>query len=367
MKIAIMSPTFVPKWIGGIEIATLNVAQLLAAKGHEVHVLTSLDKGLPEESVHKGVFVHRILWKGHNFLANRVFELRMLRMLLKIHPQIVHVQTIRLSKCALLAKVFFQIPYVICGHGSDVYLSNPPDGFENKILLKNADVVIALTDHMKKAMQKMYLRDVKVVPNGINVDEFAPLTKLEARAKLQMDDDERVVAFVGSLREIKGVEYLVRATKSILETGTVIHTVIIGDGPDRERLESLTHQLHISSYVTFKGQIQNEQIPYYLRVSDVFVLPSLSEGFPVVLLEAMASGLPIVTTNVGGVPEIVRDRENGFIIEPKNAKEIADRVLCILKSEEITKRLSNNNKHRARDFGWELIVDDLEKIYSSCL
>ena len=117
------------------------------------------------------------------------------------------------------------------------------------------------------------------------------------------------------------MEYLIRATKFILETGTVVHTLIIGDGPDKDMLESLTHQLQMGNYVTFKGQIQNEQIPDYLAASDVFVLPSLSEGFPNVLLEAMASGLPIVATNVGGIPEFVKDGENGFITEPQNAKK----------------------------------------------
>jgi glycosyltransferase involved in cell wall biosynthesis len=369
MRIVVMTPFFVPNWIGGTEIATSEIARVLASRGHDVHLITSGDEGLPKESIDEGFFIHRMARKRYSFLANRLFELRMLRMLLKIHPEIVHVQTIQFGISALLAKLLFQIPYVIYVRGGDVYddLSVPGLAFMTKILLKNASVVVVLTRDMKKRIQEVYMRDVIVIPNGIDVEKFGDLPKNEARTTLQIDGDKKIVTFVGSLLGYKGVEYLIRATKLMVETRTDVHTLIIGDGPNKDMLEHLTQQLQMSNYTTFKGRIQHEQIPYYLAASDIFVLPSLTEGFPNVLLEAMASGLPIVATDVKGVSEFITDGENGFLVEPQNAKKIAESVLSILNSEEVRERISSNNKLKARDFGWEHIVDNLETVYNSCL
>ncbi len=101
--------------------------------------------------------------------------------------------------------------------------------------------------------------------------------------------------------------------------------------------------------------------------SDVLVLPSLSEGFPVTILEAMASGLSIVATTVGGLPEIVKDGENGFLVEPNNYGQIAEKVILLLEDEELRYKISKNNKERTKRYSWGHAVDKLEEIYQSFL
>jgi len=96
--------------------------------------------------------------------------------------------------------------------------------------------------------------------------------------------------------------------------------------------------------------------------ADIFVLSSLGEGFPNVLLEAMAAGLPIVATKVGGVPEIVTDRENGFLVEPRNSPQLAEKILFLLQNEDVRKQFSANNIEKARSYNWANIVDTLEKV-----
>ena len=115
--------------------------------------------------------------------------------------------------------------------------------------------------------------------------------------------------------------------------------------------------------VIFVGKIVNEKIPKLLVASDIFVLPSLSEGFPVVLLEAMASGLPIITTRTRGLSEIIQENVNGFLVNPKNATEIADKIKYILTNDKLTKRISIKNKHESGRYDWAIIVKKLELLY----
>ncbi|KDE54356.1 glycosyltransferase, partial [Methanoculleus sp. MH98A] len=153
MKIAILVNLFPPKWLAGTEIATYYIAEHLAQHGHEVHVITSLDEGLPEKSCEKGFHIHRLPRVRIRFVGVLAFWVDIVRTLQKIKPDIVHAQSFGSGMPALLSNRLLKIPYVIYGRGSDVYL---PDWFTKltaKVILRNASAVIALTKHMKEAMQ----------------------------------------------------------------------------------------------------------------------------------------------------------------------------------------------------------------------
>ena len=137
-----------------------------------------------------------------------------------------------------------------------------------------------------------------------------------------MGKDEKIIIFVGALRPVKGVRYLIEAMKVIIDENRTTKLFIIGDGVERESLERLVEKLGLGDHVNFIGKVPNERVPEYMIASDVFVLPSLSEGFPVTILEAMASGLPIVATNVGGLPEIIKENENGFLVKQKRERAV---------------------------------------------
>jgi len=105
-----------------------------------------------------------------------------------------------------------------------------------------------------------------------------------------------------------------------------------------------------------------------MAASDVFVLPSLSEGFPVTVVEAMASGLPIVATTIRGLPEIIKDgKKNGFLVEPKNPEQIAEKVLLVLENDKLRERISEKNKEKAKGYSWEAVIEKLERVYEYCL
>jgi N-acetyl-alpha-D-glucosaminyl L-malate synthase BshA len=367
MKIVILVALFPPKWLAGTEIAAYNIAKYLVRKGHEVHVVTTLDVGLPNESIVEGFFVHRIFWRKIRFLDVISFWMKMLLTLRKIDPDVVHVQSIGIGIPGLLAKKILKKPYIVWGQGSDIYL---PDKFTkslSKLVLKNADAVIALTEDMKRKMQKIYDRNVFVIPNGIDLERFNNLPKETLRKRWKIKDEDEIITFVGTLRPIKGVEYLIRAMKIVRQKSTGARLMLVGDGEEREKLEKLVKELILEEYVRFIGKVQNEKVPEYMVASDIFILPSLSEGFPVTVLEAMASGLPIIVTRVRGLQEIIKDGENGFLVEPKNPEQIAEKVLMLLEDDELRERISRNNKKRVKDYSWESVVARLEGVYQRYL
>lgn len=365
MKIAILTPLFPPKHLAGLEIAAYNIAKHLAEK-HEVHVITTFDKGLLKESVEEDFYIHRVKTSKIPILRTISYYIKSFFAVKKINPDIVHVQTVFLALSGLLIKKFLHKPYVVYGRGSDVYL---PWRFKNlisKSILKNADAVIVLTEDMKREIQKIWNRNVFVVPNGINLERFENLSKKDLRSKIEIKE-EKVIMFVGSLRPVKGVKYLIEAMKITADKNKNMRLFIVGDGEERKYLENLVRNLNIERYVTFVGKVPNEKVPEYMAASDVFVLPSLSEGFPVTVVEAMASGLPIVATNIRGLPEIIKNGENGFLVKPESPIEIAEKVLLLLEDDELRERISRNNKGKAKEYSWEAIIGKLERVYECCL
>ena len=367
MKVTILVPFFPPKWLAGTEIATYNIARHLAKRGHEVHVVTSIDKGLPKKSKEQGFHVHRIGWRKVRFLGIISFWLEILLVLSKIEPDIVHSQDINMGMPGLIAKRLLKKPFLVWGRGSDVYLPGSYMRPLSKLVLRNADAVIALTQDMKTQIQKIYSREILVIPNGIDIKSFEKSSREKARAKLRIKKKERIVTFVGTLRPIKGLEYLVQALNIMGKKGPRVKLMLVGDGEEKEHLEGLVGELELEEDVMFIGRVPNEEIPEYMAASDVFVLPSLSEGFPNVVLQAMAAGLPIIASKVGGLPEIIEEGGNGFLVEPKNAAQIADRISQLLEDDELRLKISRNNRRKATQYSWEAVVDRLEEVYQSFL
>ncbi len=361
MKITILVVGFPPRWTGGTEIATYNIAKYLMKRGHEAHIITTLDDGLLKKSTEEGFFIHRI----ESSEIPMLFSIRALFEEKRIGSDIIHAQGLYMGFPAFLIKKILKRPYVIWSRGSDVYFSWKYKSLTSKPILKNADAVITLTEDMKKEMQKIYDREIFVLPNGIDSWKFNSLSKENSRKELKIQENEKIILFVGGLRHVKGARYLIEAMKTIIDREKNARLLIVGDGDEKEFLKDLVKRLNLQEHVNFAGKIPNENIPEYMVASDIFVLPSLSEGFPVTVLEAMASGLPIVTTDVRGLSEIVKEGENGFLVKPENPGEIAEKVLLILEDTELRERISLSNKEKSKKYSWESVVARLEDVYHS--
>jgi glycosyltransferase involved in cell wall biosynthesis len=143
--------------------------------------------------------------------------------------------------------------------------------------------------------------------------------------------------------------------------------ILVGDGEEREHLETLTDGLGIRECVEFAGRVPHEKVEDYMSQAEVFVLPSLSEGFPVTILEAMACGLPVVATRVGGVPDIIEDGTNGYLVDTMNQEQIAEALLKLLQDEKLRKDISGNNREEVRKYRWDAVAVMLEGIYQNSL
>ena len=357
MKIAILVGAFPPKWLSGVEIVTYNLADHLARREHEVHVITSHDDDLPDLSKECGFYVHRVAYSRIRVISIIPFWARMYLQIRKIKPDVVHSQTTLYGVPAWVAKKTLKIPYIVWGHGSDIYFPGTLLSMISKPILQNADVVLALTEDMKKEMQRVFPREVFVIPNGISLERFKVSSGHEGKRST------RTLIFVGRLHPVKGIQYLIEAMAIVYQKIPDIKLVIVGDGVERPTLEKQVKELDLNECIQFLGQVPQEKMPDIMHQADILVLPSLSEGFPTVLLEAMASGLPIIATSVRGIPDLIDDGINGYLVNTKKSGEMADRILTLMLNDDVRKEMSVNNREKAKMFTWDKVADKVEKVY----
>jgi len=364
MKITILVQRFPPKWLAGTELAAYNIAKFLSKKNHDVTVITELDPGCETQSTIEGFKVYRVKRPNIRFFGFLIFWFKIFWNIKEIKPEIIHVQGIYFSIPAFLAKKLLNIPYVVSGQGSDVYNDWPFKKLISKFGLNNSKLSIALTQHMKKEMQKICKKRIEVVPNGINNEDFN-LNKYEARKKLGISQDQKIIIFVGRLEPVKGLKYLMESMAILKSSEKNLKLLVVGDGIECQKLKLLVKTLKLEETVVFIGKIINAKIPEYLSASDIFVLPSLSEGFPVVLLEAMSSGLPIIATKVKGLGEIIEEGTNGFLVTPKNSEELADKISLLVNNETLIENIFISNKNKSNFYDWKNIVEILLTNYTN--
>jgi glycosyltransferase involved in cell wall biosynthesis len=196
------------------------------------------------------------------------------------------------------------------------------------------------------------------VPNGIDVEKYNEVTK-----NTDNETGRKNILFVGSLYPVKGVHYLIMAMKLVHDKMPDAKLILVGDGEERERLAALSIQMGVQKHVRFVGKVPHEKVQTFMQRADIFVLPSLSEGFPNVILEAMASGLPIIASRVGGIPDIITNDINGYLVEVKDINDIANKTILLLQDDALRKKISDNNRHLVKKYAWENVIFELERIF----
>jgi len=201
------------------------------------------------------------------------------------------------------------------------------------------------------------------IPNGVEPERFRLDSDIDdLRTELSVAYDEKVLLFIGRLAKVKRVDILIALTKSLIKEGFKVKTILVGDGPDRKLYEKLASST--ANNVIFVGQVPRTEVHKYYPLADVFVLPSLSEGLPQVLLEASAAGKPCVATDVNGTSDIIVHGETGYLVERSNVDAYRRYVKVLLEDEDLSRRMgSKAAKFVKENFSWDVVVDRYEKMY----
>jgi teichuronic acid biosynthesis glycosyltransferase TuaC len=229
-----------------------------------------------------------------------------------------------------------QRPTVITVHGGDVniHLRHPLVKRLGRRALSSADRVIAVSSSLQRALveeHRLKPERITVIPNGVDVTRFAPIARPEAEARLGLHHTAPRILYVGAIAESKGIAHLLKAIHRLRHGRSCpVQLTLVGQGDYEPAARALAGQLDIAEVVTFAGQKPNEEIPVWLNACDVVVLPSVSEGFGVVLVEAMACGKPVVATTCGGPQDIVTP-ETGVLVPPADDAALAEALLEVLR------------------------------------
>ncbi|MFC1848266.1 glycosyltransferase family 4 protein [Chloroflexota bacterium] len=250
--------------------------------------------------------------------------------------------------------------------------------FLDSLVMKWVSKVIALNNAARESFiirGKVSAAKIVVLPNGVDTGLFSQGTETyEATRRKYGLEGKTTVLFVGRLAKIKGIEHLIRAADIIVNRYDCrdIQFILAGsyayegvdDPVNIDEMTGYIRQNHLEKSIVFTGSLPLEEIRVLYAACDIFVLPSLAEGDPLVTLEAMASGKPIIGTRVGGIPNQIRDGWNGFLIEPGNEKEIADRIKYLLDNpQEIEKMGTNSRRYAEEEFDWRIITKRLLRVY----
>lgn len=267
---------------------------------------------------------------------------------------------------------FCGIPCVISMHGSDIYgLRAPLIRDLNRKVILESNACTANSKATADAAQKVTKRkDISVIPMGVNVDFFESARRITNAPEASGP----IILYVGRLIDWKGIQYLLDALPIVIAVHPKATLLIVGSGPSRNDLMELSSRLNLNDHVQFVDDISQKELLRYYSMADVFVLPSVvtdsgeTEGLGVVLLEAMACGVPVVGSAVGGIPDIVQDGETGLLALQKHPEDLANKIHRLLTDEDLRKKVIEKGFQFVRqEFSWDVVARKFKGIYDELL
>jgi N-acetyl-alpha-D-glucosaminyl L-malate synthase BshA len=397
LKVCILTSSF-PRFAGdsaGIFIYHLAIA--LVKKGVDIEIICPHDNGCSFFEDIKGVKIRRFpyffplqyqnLAYGSGILKNIKSNIctkiqlpffiiseiiYALRRLMISKPDLIHAHwSLPQGLTGIICKKVLGVPFITTVHGSDVHgLQYPLLKALNRIVIKNSEICTANSRASAKMVSDIAGRgDTQVVPMGVDTNLFSRSKKVDViRKKYKIDGN--VLLFVGRLIRVKGVYYLIKAFPKVLKRHPKTKLLIVGSGPEKRRLIQLCVELEIINSVVFINEVlQEDLIPLY-SIANILVLPSIidvtgeTEGLGVVLLEAMACGVPVIGSDIGGIKDIIIDGETGLLSKQKNSDSLAEKIIKLLSDEQLRKKVIENGFKLVKEkFTWEAISDRFMNIY----
>ena len=366
---------------GGASLAAYHLAIEMAKRSHEIDIFTTAKNSKDSIEKNENMTIYRY---GTNFkVLTSNISFGMFSKPLKHDVDITHTHfDIPPGPLAGLRYAKKKnVPLVVTYHGDWVesyggLIRRMGVGFHNKYLvdklLSYANVIISPSEYYinGSSFLRKYRDKIVVIPNGVNLGEFdIGYSKEECRKRLGLPLDKKMLLFFGYLAPYKGPDVLVNAMSKIIKHMPDVELVFAGKGVMREELEMLSKGLGIEKNVRFEGFVDDDLKGLYYKATDVFCLPSImsTECYPLTILEAMACGVPIVASKIGGIPDAVKDGGNGVLVPPRDSEKLADAIIYLLENEDIREKMGGNGKKKVGGYSWERIAEETEKVYETVL
>jgi L-malate glycosyltransferase len=361
--------------VGGSGVVATELGKLLAERGHEIHFISS---SIPFrlKKVYCNIYYHEVHVNQYSVFQYPPYDLALASKMAEVAKweklDLLHVHyAIPHAVCAYLAKqmVGDHLKIVTTLHGTDITVLGYDQSLSDMIRfgIEQSDIVTAVSRSLVKQTYELLQpnKDILTVYNFIDDRVYYKKDSAHLRSEYGIKPEEKVIIHVSNFRKVKRVPDVVKAFDMIRKEMPA-KLLLVGDGPEMTIVSKLVKDLNLTDYVLFLGKQENVEELY--SISDLKLLLSEKESFGLVLLEAMACGVPCIGTNIGGIPEVIADGETGFICEVGNVEEIAKRAIQILSDENLYKTMSEKSMKRVKTtFNAHAIVQEYEKIYKNLL
>ena len=350
--------------IGGLQQVVVNICRTIDRRRFEVSVLCLrvLGKFVPE--VEKlGIKVFFLPQKkGTDYFS----FLKVAKILRREKIDVIHTHNTQPFVDGTLGALMSGVRTIVHTDHARVFPDKRRYMFAEWLMSHFAYMVVGVSDHTSQNLiryERISPKKVMTIVNGIDGSKYdIKIDKDKKRKELGLTNKGPIMGLGVRLSEQKGITYLLKAMPEIIKIIPDITLVIAGEGPIEDELTRESTLLGIDHNVLFAGP--RLDMPELLKLFDLYVLPSLYEGLPLVLLEAMAAGCPVIATNVGGISTAIKQGENGSLVEPKNHKVLASEIIRLLSSQELRNRYSKNGLSQFREkFGADIMTRKYERLY----
>lgn len=361
--------------IGGSGIVASELGKMLAKKGHQIHFFSS---SVPFRlgRVYPNIFFHEVEVSQYAVFRYPPYEIALASKIADVIQRekldILHVHyAVPHAICAYLAKQFSDqdVKIVTTLHGTDITVLGYDSTLANAIKfgIENSDRVTAVSNDLKQQTEELLQTDfpIDTIYNFIDEETYYKRKHVTLKEDFQIAQREKTIIHISNFRKVKRVTDVIHIFHKITDH-IQAKLLLVGDGPDRFLVNNLIDELGLTDKVLFLGKQEN--VAEILSISDLLLLPSQKESFGLVLLEAMACEVPVVATKVGGIPEVVKHQETGFLSEVGDIDEMAQYALQLLTDEKLHDQFAKSGFARVeKHFNSKKIVNDYEKIYKQIL
>ncbi len=373
MKIGIVCyPTF-----GGSGVVATELGMALARKGHQVHFIT-YDQPVRLGGLRENIFYHEVLVSDYPLFDYTPYELVLTSKLvdvvkyekldlLHVHYAIPHASAAYMAR-QILRSQGISVPFITTLHGTDITLVGKDSSFEPVITfaINQSDGVTAVSQSLKEDTYRFFdvKREIEVIPNFIRTADYDTAWRRDELRDCYAPKGEFLLTHISNFRKVKRIEDVVRVFEKISQQ-VPAKLMLVGDGPERSHIEKLCRELGVCEDVIMLGKLK--QTIEVLKISDLFLLTSATESFGLSALEAMAAGVPVISSNTGGIPEVNEHGVTGFLSEVGDIDSMTRNALTLLNDPGMLLSFRENARKKAADFDINRILPLYERAYERAM